>query len=277
MTKIRLVKMHLKILAALALVAIVWFGARHVLSPRKELISFHTLTVTGEITPEAFVQLRDDLVQSVAEKKTIVITSPGGDGPAALAIGILMHRHNWDVEVVDYCESSCAIFIFPAGKKKYLNDNSLLLFHGGPYQENMLEMASKLDQEYAKNGAPAKSVVLGQATREGNVSLHPNRSPASQEVFNFLSMKVSTLAEGLVELRSASDRFYQELGINPLLPTYGQIGSYEPIYKSYKYQGFIYRLDSLRKLGVSNIELKDGEWHPERNPAYEGVYEVTYP
>ena len=75
----------------------------------------------------------------------------------------------------------------------------------------------------------------------------------------------------------ASDQFYQELGVNPLLGTYGQIGSYEPIYKSYKHDGFIYRLDSLRRLGLRNIELKDGEWHPERHPAYPAVYEVTYP
>ena len=36
-------------------------------------------------------------------------------------------------------------------------------------------------------------------------------------------------------------------------------------------------LDSLRRFGIGNIELKEGEWHPERNPAYPEVYEVTYP
>ena len=86
----------------------------------------------------------------------------------------------------------------------------------------------------------------------------------------------TTATERLLELRRVSDRLYQELGVDPLLPTYGQIGQYEPIYKSYQYDGFIYRLDSLRRFGISNIELKDGEWHPERNPGYERVYEVTY-
>jgi len=63
----------------------------------------------------------------------------------------------------------------------------------------------------------------------------------------------------------------------PPLPEYGQIGGYESLYKSYKYDGFIYRLDSLRRLGIRNIELKEGEWHPERHPDYKDVYEVTYP
>jgi hypothetical protein len=30
-------------------------------------------------------------------------------------------------------------------------------------------------------------------------------------------------------------------------------------------------------LGISNIELKQGEWQPERHPDYKEVYEVTYP
>jgi hypothetical protein len=30
-------------------------------------------------------------------------------------------------------------------------------------------------------------------------------------------------------------------------------------------------------MGVRNIELKDGDWHPERHPEYQDVYEVTYP
>ena len=62
-----------------------------------------------------------------------------------------------------------------------------------------------------------------------------------------------------------------------MLSTYGQVGPYEAIYKSYKYVGFTYRLDSLRRLGIGNIELKDGDWHPERHPAYPDVYEVTFP
>jgi hypothetical protein len=271
-------KTSLKVLAALALVASIWFGARYLLTPPKELLTYYTLTINGEITPQAFVEAREHLVGAATDLKKVVITSGGGNGPAALAIGMLIHRHNWDVEVGDICVSSCAIFIFPAGKKKYLNENSLLMFHGGPHQENMLEMVSSFDREVAKNGLPSAAVVLGQTGKEGHFSFTPGNSPAAEEVLDFLSMKKdSNAVERLGEFRAASDRFYQELGVNPVLGTYGQVGSYERLYKSYKYGGFIYRLDSLRRLGVSNIELKSGEWRPERNPAFSEAYEVTYP
>jgi hypothetical protein len=278
-TKIRLVKTPLKVLAALFSVAVLWLGYKYVLFLRDEDLRCNMATVTGTISAETFVKLRGCLARSLEPKKTFVITtSPGGDNAAALALGILIHRHNWDVEIVDYCGSACASFIFPAGKTKYLNRHTVVLFHGGPYQENLLEMAKAPQQGPSMNGAQDGSVTLGQVNRENTITITPARSAADKEVHKFLSIADDADLVDLIHgLRKASDQLYQELGVNPLLPSYGQLGDYEPIYKSYKHVGFIYRLDSLRRLGIANIELKDGEWQPERNPAYQQVYEVTYP
>jgi len=278
--KIHLVKTYMKILAALVSVALLWLGYSYVLFLRDHPVHCSdTIELTGRISSETFVVARDCLVRFSASKKTVVIKeSGGGSGSAALALGILIHRHNWDVEVIGICPSSCANWIFPAGKMKYLNSQSMLLFHGGPHQANWLEQGNKLEQMFAANGAPVDSVELGQENKEGVVSWAPNRSAADEEVLEFLSINRDLPAvEKMRQFMNASDRFYQELGINPLLPEYGQMGGYEALYKSYKYGGFIYRLDSLRRLGIGNIELKDGEWHPERHPDYQDVYEVTYP
>ena len=212
------------------------------------------------------------------EKTFVVTASDGGDNAAALALGILIHRYNWDVEIVDVCASACANYIFPAGKTKYLNRHSMLLFHGGFYQENVLEMAKMFKPGTPSSGAPAASVTLGQVNKENTLSMAPNNRLRRK---NYTSscpyLMSSTPVEVILALRKASDQLYQELGINPLLSTYGQVGAYEPIYKSYKYVSFVYRLDSLRRLGIRNIELKDGEWHPERHPGYPQAYEVAYP
>ncbi len=271
-------KLPLKVLAGIAGIAILGLGTSFILFLRNEPPCRGTLTLDGDINSYSFIESRDCLVRSRASKKTFVVkASGGGNGPAALAIGMLIRKHNWDVEVDGICASSCAIFIFPAGKTKYLGANSLLLFHGGPYQENLTEMAAEIDRKLAA-GATAEPITLGQATREGTYNYSPVRTPADQEVLEFLSMThIDTASEKLAAMRNASDRFYQELGVNPLLSTYGQIGAYEPMYKSYEHGGFVYSLDSLRRLGIDNIELKDGEWHPERHPDYQFVYEVTYP
>jgi hypothetical protein len=277
--KIQLVKTFLKVLAAVVSVAVLWAGCSFYLYLRDHPDNCSdTLTLTGDINYDSFVQTRECLVRLKAEKKTFVVAaSGGGDGFSALAIGILLHRHNWDVEVVGICASSCANWIFPAGKTKYLANQSMLLFHGGPHQKNLLEFAERIDHEFAANGAPADLKKLGRENKEGTMTWSPD-SPAYQEVLEFLSIdKGLPAAERWRQFTNASDKFYQELGIDPLLPEYGQRGSYEPMYKSDKYDGFVYRLDSLRRLGIRNIELKDGEWHPERHPAYQQVYEVTYP
>jgi hypothetical protein len=271
-------KKYGKILAAVVSVAILWLGYKYILFLRDEALHCDTITVAGDITPETFVAARECLVRSLAPKKTFVITaSPGGDNFTALALGILIHRHNWDVEIVDYCGSACANFIFPAGKAKYLNRHSLLLFHGGPHQENLLEMASLYREVPTMSDAPVEPVILGQVNKENTLTIVP-KTAAYREVHKFLSIPDSAHpVEAILALRKTSDQLYQDLGINPLLPTYGQRGDYEPIYKSYKHVGFIYGLDSLRRLGMTHIELKEGEWHPERHPAFPEVYEVTYP
>lgn len=277
--KIPRVNIYLKVAAALASVAILWLGFMYVLYVRSEPTRCHTITLTGSITPNTFDEARRCLVRSTAPKKTFVVAaSPGGNTEVALALGMLIHRHNWDVEIVDYCISSCANFIFPAGKVKYLNRNSVVVFHGGPHQHNLFEMAMEVDRSLAMRGGRLEHVDYGQVGRENTVGYDPRVVEASQEVREFLSIEsVSSAVDLLNELRSLSDQFYHDLGVDRRLPDYGQIGDYESTYKSYKHIGFMYRLEDLSELGVSNIKLKDGEWLPEQNPLYQDVYEVSYP
>jgi hypothetical protein len=47
------------------------------------------------------------------------------------------------------------------------------------------------------------------------------------------------------------------------------------VYLAYKYYGFFYSIESLKKLNVSNVYTKDGDWSPVSNPLYNKVYEVV--
>jgi hypothetical protein len=273
-----IVRSFIKISGMLASITLMGFWVMSAHSEKKDA-PCDKITITGNITPEIFLAAKDCLVNSTAKKKTFVVEeSGGGNWESALALGILIHRHGWDVEVVGLCASSCANFIFPAGKVKYLHRESMLLFHGGPHQENLMSLATAMDQALATKSAPAGANEFGHINKEGNFAVDTDRSAMRQEVLNFLSVgDAPTVVELATRLRTRSDQFYEESGVNPLLGSYGQTGTYEPIYKSYKYLGFTYRLDSLRRLGLGNIEVIGGEWHPERNRAYPDVYEVTYP
>src|SRR5690349_8028329 len=81
----------------------------------KKTAAADTITLTGMITPRTFLAFQDRLIHSSARNKTFVVAdSGGGSWESALALGMLIHEHGWNVEVVGLCASSCANFIFPA-------------------------------------------------------------------------------------------------------------------------------------------------------------------
>jgi hypothetical protein len=71
--------------------------------------------------------------------ETFVIGSLGGELRPALAIAHEIERLGADVVVGDVCASSCAQFLFMAGRNKYVLSNGKLLFHGGPVPESQIE------------------------------------------------------------------------------------------------------------------------------------------
>lgn len=243
-----------------------------------------TVVLTGKIEPETFFSYRDQLMGETRSKKLVIARdSEGGNWEAALALGKLIHRYGWDVEVQGLCASSCAIFIFPAGKTKYLNSDSLLLFHGGPHQANLREVYEAVDRAEGAGESPESIMstlaeIQGPEGTEGRGEYLLGSEAARLRIRQFMGLEdVSSELAGMEQMVEASDRFYAELGLNIHLPTYGQIGRYEPNYKSGKYGGFMYPLDSLDRLGVRNIRVHGGEWHPEWHPLFPRLYEVTYP
>lgn len=58
------------------------------------------------------------------------ITSSGGDVAAAIALGEWVFAQRLDVEVPDYCLSSCANYVFPAGRRKIIRAAAVVAWHG---------------------------------------------------------------------------------------------------------------------------------------------------
>jgi hypothetical protein len=83
---------------------------------------------TGRISAVAarqFLGLLED-----GKRTRLVITSPGGDVAAALDMALAIHERQLDVEVPTACLSSCANYIFPAGRRKTLGHPDAVGWHG---------------------------------------------------------------------------------------------------------------------------------------------------
>lgn len=70
------------------------------------------------------------------------ITSGGGDINLGMDLGERVRAHGLDVHVVDYCASSCANYVFPAGARKRLPADALVVWHGSAIQQGVDDPAA---------------------------------------------------------------------------------------------------------------------------------------
>ncbi|MEX0617778.1 MAG: ATP-dependent Clp protease proteolytic subunit [Pseudohongiellaceae bacterium] len=99
------------------------------------------LVYSGPLEEEATAELFS-LYDSAAVKPTmLVISSAGGDVQLGLDIGEWVHGNKLDVKVDQGCASSCANYIFTAGRNKYLHEHSVLVWHGGALQAGLGEQS----------------------------------------------------------------------------------------------------------------------------------------
>lgn len=72
------------------------------------------------------------------DKPIVVMSSPGGFAGKAMDIGDEITKNKLDVVVDGVCASACAQFLFMGGRNKFILDNGVLAFHGGPISEDTI-------------------------------------------------------------------------------------------------------------------------------------------
>jgi hypothetical protein len=217
----------------------------------------------GNIVRGDFVKLKK-LLKDNPNINEITLTSLGGDGMEAMVMGRLIKKYKLDVQVLGLCMSSCANFLFIAGAKKRLSRDALVIFHGSIQQKGLKEQIESMPNNFGAQG--------GTFWDDGKGPVLPDY------LLNELGLqKFDTLAEAYPSLVKLEKQYFIQMKVKNDLPTYGQEGKYSEIWNSKKYPGFFYDIESLKRLGITNIEIEGGEWHPEKNPMYLFVYKISYP
>lgn len=91
-------------------------------------VSNSILRIQGILTPAVSQQFKD-LVSS--EIKLVQVSSEGGVTESGLEIAEEIQRMGLDVEIEDFCASSCANYIFIAGNNKIIKPGAVIGWHGG--------------------------------------------------------------------------------------------------------------------------------------------------
>lgn len=149
------------------------------------------------------------------------IKSGGGDVMLGMELGYFVHEHQLDVEVDQYCGSSCANYVFTAARQKILRQDSVLFWHGSSYQPDMDQILRNDNDE-------------------------------------------EKLTPFIKDWRLADNQFFRSIQVSPTITVYGMLA--DPRWadaaerkKPPYLMGWAYSVDDMKKFGVTNVVLKDGE------------------
>ena len=185
----------------------------------------------GSISRESNERLFEIVETSDLTSVTLVITSKGGDALAGMELGRWVFKNGLDVTVTEYCVSSCANYIFPAGKMKTLDSSAAVVWHGGALQKEWNSPCSEIPRSVLKKGLGCSDIEQVQA-------------------------------ESLEEFRSTEALFFAEIGVDQRVTVLGQDPEYDCRGGSSSL-GWYYSIDDLARLGIKNIHIQRGEWRPE--------------
>lgn len=148
------------------------------------------------------------------EPGLLIINSGGGHILGAIEIGEKINQLNMDVEVEELCASSCANYIFTAGKRKKINEGAVVIWHGDGQQKSFREY------NFCKK---AKSRYSGYV-----------REVTNEEVEDGLKT---------IELEK---QFYEKLGVSSYIARAAQ----EPYFYN---RNVTYTVEDMRVFGVHNV------------------------
>lgn len=81
--------------------------------------------------------------------RALFVRSSGGDVGVGIDFGEWVRDRKLDVVVVDFCVSSCANYVFPAGAQKKILPGGVVAWHGDAHQDDLEDRArAMLDRGY---------------------------------------------------------------------------------------------------------------------------------
>lgn len=89
-------------------------------------VSQNTISLSGPIAAEEYRKFQAIFRPS---DKTLIVNSQGGNVEAGVKIGNTIFENKMDIVVRGMCASSCANYLFTAGKRKMI-ENGFVGFHG---------------------------------------------------------------------------------------------------------------------------------------------------
>lgn len=212
-------------------------------------ISGSTVVFNGIMDQPSYDYFRRTVAASDADIKTIQVRSSGGEAGLGIEMGEWIHARGLDVVVDDYCFSSCANYIFTAGRNKVIRDDSIVAWHG-----------SNLTSEYM---AYDQGITLDeQLKQEFDASMED--APINVESPAHYQMLLNQHKRYSLKQIDEERKFLEKTGVNPEIMTYGFLSEqHDALHTADNrhYQLWTFLIEDMERFGVSNVSYEgDGEY-----------------
>jgi hypothetical protein len=175
----------------------------------------------GELTAEGFSRLKE--LTSNKKITSLTIKSGGGEISTGIDFGNWVFDNHLDVIVTQGCFSSCANYVFPAGRKKTILPGAVVAWHG-----------SALQQSFQTEEGARKELEKYYQREKKQVSQEQEEKDVKSLLANFTLYK-----------QKQAD-FYQKIGVDEYVTRVGQ--------EKYGAKGFYYlSVEDMSKFGITNV------------------------
>jgi len=110
------------------IMAVLTYGMHSPLPDGWNRVDVSTISFRGGDIDSSSLKSFTELVDHRTD--TLILTSRGGDVDAAIGMGREIHGRGISVVVRGYCVSSCANYLFLSGRRRIIEPNSFVGFHG---------------------------------------------------------------------------------------------------------------------------------------------------
>lgn len=241
-------KSHTSVLACLSLLLLISAEPADAESTEMRIVTKIRLTdccieYQGLITSEANEGVFALYQEASPKPTTLLIESHGGAAGAAMRLGMWMLDNELDVKVDTYCYSSCANYVFLAGRHKFLAPHASLMWHGGTTQPiDRAELEHLLDDMLSVLEPEARDAILAERSRERLLEL---------------------LEMSRRELIARETEFFDRIGVDQRITVLGSLFERELLANDHDYAGWDLSLSDLARLGVRGIKVVgDAAWQP---------------
>ncbi|WP_028572875.1 hypothetical protein [Desulfonatronum lacustre] len=189
-----------------------------------------TATFVGSITDLNVAKFLDSVEGRVVE--TLVIASGGGEINAGMRLGEWVFDNQADVVVEKMCMSSCANYVFTAGRRKIIRANAIVGWHGNALQKEGMSEAdvrAEIIQAYDQLDEQAKNKFDLEA---------------------LLAQTIQQTREYMENSKANQARFFEKIGVDEYIC---RVGNEE--YGVWSF--FLLSVEDMAKFGVRDVLAPD--------------------